>query len=231
MSTKKIIPIEDNKLYFLFRRGKKEHIESLYYNGEIFINTVESMKSFDDNPQRTDKDEGLINRQYHEESEIIITEIGGKITDGLKLKATNFIFKQYTEEFGNIYCLTGIYTEDLIDLENDIILDTKSFGESSIFILNPREFINRIKSELQKQGFETIAYNKVKYYDNEFSGKITPFHKHIYFKSQKEYRIFVKNTENKPIKISIGSIEDISKLTSKDIVLKYSDEREQKIIV
>lgn len=225
-----IIQIEENRLYFLFRRGKEEHIKALYEKGEIYINSIDFIRKCDENEERSDEDDGISYRKFIGEATVKICNVENDIEkNGIALRADNVIIKQDNEVRGNIYCLSGIYSEDLIGNREDIKNQTQSFGDSLIFIYKPKIFLQRIFTELQKLGYKNIIANKVIYYKNEYSGKVDFFRKHEKFKSQKEFRVFISNTENKPIKLNIGSLSDIAEINKGLLKLTYEDNKEQLI--
>jgi len=50
----------------------------------------------------------------------------------------------------------------------------------------------------------------VKYYNEQYRGEITPFMKRKLYSPQNEYRIYVRNIKDEPIKFKIGSIKNIA---------------------
>jgi len=225
-----IIPIEENRLYFLFRRGKKDHIEALYEKGEIHISSIDYIRKCDENDERSDEDDGINYRKFFGEATIKMCNVGDDIEkNGFTLKTDCLVLKQDNDVKGNIYCLTGIFSNDLMDERSEIRHETHSFGDSLIFIYKPKIFLERIFAELQKLGYKNYRANKVSYYGNEYSGKVDFFRKHEKFKSQKEFRIFIPNKENTPIKLNIGSLRDIAKINEGVLKLTYTDEKEQLI--
>jgi len=228
--TKVISPIEDNKLFFLFRRGKQEHIKALFEDGEIYINTVDYIRYCDNNPERSDEDDGILHRDYYGDGKITLCDVGKDFDkDGMTMDAFNFVLKTDHKEKGNIYCLTGIYSEHLTGDRNDITFDTKSLGESTIFIQNPKKFLERLFSALEENGYKGSKRNKVVYYKNDYSGNVGFFLKHERFKPQSEYRIHVPNIKDEPIKLKIGSLKDIAVFNPGSIKLIYTDGKEQLI--
>ncbi|QQU02151.1 hypothetical protein [Myroides odoratus] len=225
-----IKPILDNQVYFLFRRGKKEHIEALFEKGEIYINSIDFIRDCDDNEERSDEDEGINYRQYLGKAKIKICEFGQNIeTNGYEFSAIDVTIKQDNSIKGNIYCLTGIYSHDLLGERNEIRYKTEAFGDSIILIHKPKVFLNRIFAELERLGYKGYKANKVTYYNNDYSGEINFFKKHKKFKHQNEFRIFVPNEKNQPIKICIGSLKDIASLNKGVMKLTYTDKKEQLI--
>jgi hypothetical protein len=228
--TDQILAIEENRLYFLFRRGKYEHIKSLYEEGEIYINTIDFIRTCDKNEERSDQDDGILFRKYVGEAKVTLCEIGKDFEkDSITIDTSNLVLKNDHKEKGNIYCLTGIYSEHLSGYRNDITLDTKSFGEATILIHDPRQFLDRLFSSLKKDGYINFKSGKVFYYNNDFSGNVGFFKKHEKFKPQSEYRIFIPNEKNEPVKIKIGSLKDIASFNTDFVRVKYTDGKEQLI--
>ncbi|SFN27829.1 hypothetical protein SAMN05421741_10381 [Paenimyroides ummariense] len=224
-----IIPIRDNQVHFLFKRGKKEHIEALFEKGEVYINSIDSIRTWDDNKERSDEDDGINFRKYIGNAKIIMCEIGKDAeNESIELNAINTTIKQDNITKGNIYCLTGIYSDDLQGERNEIKYETQSFGETIILIRKPQIFLNRVFSELEKLGYKNYKSGRVSYYKNDYSGEINFFKKHEKFKSQNEFRIFISNDKNIPLKVTIGSLKDIACLVNAAVIkIKYTDEREQ----
>lgn len=125
--------------------------------------------------------------------------------------------------------MAGIYTEDLIREENEIRYQIQSFGDSVLLIMNPNIFLSRIHKELDRLGFQNHRSDKITYYENNYSGDITPFMKNEKFKHQSEFRIFVPNEKQEPIRLNIGSLHDIASLNTGVVKLTYLDQKEQLI--
>ena len=51
--------MEDNRIHFLIKLGKKEHIERLRNEGMIFMNSIDFFKSMENDEQRKDSEEGI----------------------------------------------------------------------------------------------------------------------------------------------------------------------------
>ncbi len=223
-----IIPLEENRVYFLFRRGQKEHIQALYEEGYVYINTIDFIRQCDDNKERSDEDDGISYRHFLGDGKVTFYDLGKEInTDGITMEAINIISKNDNELKGNIYCLTGIYSEDLFGEREDITIDTKSFGDTVLLIHSPSKFLDRIFQALEKEDFKNYEAKKVHYYKNDYSGNIGFFKKHERFKPQREFRIFIQNDKNSEIKLKIGSLEDIASINSNIISFKYTDGKEQ----
>jgi len=200
-----------NTLHILFRRGKSEHIQDLLQKGEIYINTVDFIRDCDDNEERSDPHDCILERNFLGKVKVKICDVGLDINNnGITLDAEDCVMIKDSTIKGNIYCLSGIYTKELDDEREIIEFKTQSFGESVIVITSPREFIKRVETALKEKGYEDIKYWPVEYFPNDYSGNVGIFKKHEKFKHQNEFRFFISNTDNQPIRLEIGSIEDIA---------------------
>ncbi len=229
MDNRKIIEIEENTLFFLYRRGKPEHIRALYERGELYINTIDFIRECDQNEDRSDIHDGISVRNFLGEVEVKMCEAGKDINKyGTSLNGSNCVMITDSDEKGNIYCLSGIYSEHLMGERNNIDFNTKAFGESLILIHNPRQFIDRVLETLKVKGFENVQYKPVTYYSNDYSGRIGFFRKHEKFKYQNEFRFFIPNQRNERIEISIGSLKDIAVIENNGMLkLTYTDNKQQ----
>lgn len=162
MKNKKITPIEENRLYYLFRRGKKEHIQALYENGELYINSIDFIRKCDNNEERSDEDDGIRFRKFLGNASVTICDVGKDFDkDGVTFDAQNVILKTDNNIKGHIFCLSGIYSDDLMGDRNEIRHQTQSFGESIIFIRNPKVFLERVHKELDRLGYKNYKSDKV----------------------------------------------------------------------
>ena len=152
MKNDNYIKIEENSLYLLYRRGDLEHINSLYEKGELYINTIDFIRKCDLNEDRTDSNDGISKRLFLGDVKIKMCDVGKDInTYGVSLTGNNCVMIEDCEKKGNIYCLSGIFSEHLMGERNDLEFDTRSFGESLILIHNPKEFIKRVLDNLKKK--------------------------------------------------------------------------------
>ena len=228
-----MFPIEENTLYVLFRRGESEHIKNLFEKGEMYIHTIDYIRTCDTNKDRSDLNDSMHERQVLRDVKIEMCDMVQDINkDGITLKSDSCVLNYDNYKKGNIYCLSGIYTNDLMTAKDKTTFDTKSFGESLIVIFMPRQFIERVKTALSEAGYKGIQYNRVDYFNNGYSGQTGIFKKHENYSQQNEFRFYVPNAKNKPIKINIGSIEDIA-VMKKGIYLRYtfSDDREKAFFI
>jgi len=223
--------IKENSLYLLYRRSKSKYIKSLYEKGEIYINTIDYIRKCDDNENRSDPDDSIHKRTFLGDTKIRVCDCGLDIDKhGVTFDTKGAVLNFDSSQKGNIYCLSGIYTKHITGNRQNLEFDTRSFGESLILIHNPKEFIKRIIKGLNDAGFENVLYKAVEYYPNNYSGYVGFFKKHEKFSYQNEFRIFVPNKKDKPIKITIGSLKDIAIIKNNRLIkVTYSDKKEQQI--
>lgn len=194
-------------------------------NGEVYANSIFNFRKTEDDFGRGDLFEGSIKT-------INKNEISNE--DFFKGVSENFIdhivgnvvyideFSQYLKVF-SMYCL-----------EKDAIIDEKilKFGDSCIIIKNKEEFFKRIGIALNCMRINIDAFNlgKVSYYDFEDETKyLNPLYKLRTLSWQNEFRIvfypgaMLSVFDRSPIKINIGSIEDIAELKdSKTFIREYN---------
>ena len=58
-----MFPIEENTLYVLFRRGESEHIKNLFEKGEMYIHTIDYIRTCDTNKDRSDLNDSMHKRE------------------------------------------------------------------------------------------------------------------------------------------------------------------------
>jgi hypothetical protein len=228
-----MIPIKENTLFILFRRGKTEHIQNLFDKGELFINTIDFIRECDNNQERSDSEDSIQRREFLGDVKVRMSDVGLDMDKhGISHNGKNGALNFDRTEKGNIYCLSGIFTKDLMETSDITEFKTNSFGESLIVISNPRKFIERVEKALIEAGYKGVKYGQVKYYPNDYTGYIGPFKKHEYFKPQNEFRFYIPNPNNKPIKIKIGSMKDIAIIKESCFLqFEFTDNRIKKFML
>lgn len=225
--------MNDLDLICLYRRGKTEHVEALLKKGEVFINHIKYIRKCDENGERSDPSDGIHSRDFFESGKIEIRPLGVPEEESLSFEAINIITSTDHDIHGHIYCMSMIRQSHFTGTSKTHKFDTSSFGEAIILITNPAEFLNRLVAALKKSGNENVFYRPVNYYPNYYSGPVGFFGKHERFKGQNEFRIFVPNIVEHPIKVTIGSLEDIAVMNEMGFALKsiHSDRTEEFIYI
>ncbi len=226
-----MLTVEDNHVYLLFKRGRTEHINALYERGELYFSSIDFIRNADDNTDRTDRYDGYAFRQFYDKAKLTLANNKQDLENSdiaINIKNASIIYDH--EIRGNIYCLSGIFSEELSGERKDITFNTKSLGEDLIYIKHPKIFLERVMNGLKELGYKTIIHDKVEYYQDHYSGKLGFFRKHANYKAQNEFRIFVPNENNEPIKLNIGSLKDIATIKKNCFVdFTHADGKVQKI--
>jgi hypothetical protein len=201
--------------------GAEEHIKDLYENGTIYINTIEYFRKIEDEELRGDNYEGA-------------SEIINSFPGTFKIPGNDRDFKyekihtrnSYKEVLGNIYSLYCISSKGF---PNPLIfkMDKRNlrFGTHSLIVKDNNYFLEKIKSELTKKGYE-FHHDFVEYYDkNKVSKKLTLFDKPMEFEYQKEFRFYIHHQRLKPIKIQIGSLKGKAEIIETKSLMELKLER------
>lgn len=206
--------------HFFIKFGKKEFMEKLLYNGEIFMNTVQYYRDHE-NTEIGDKNEGL--------TQIPLSNI--KRINDTDCFATNIRLQYDNSANKNLFCLFCIENKDIVANLNDknqyiLNLDNyKGFGDYCVVIKYLEPFVDRLTKAIEASGL-ILSGNKLVRYENlgNYTGAITIFTKNIKYIHQKEYRFLVENTVNESITLNIGSLEefaDIIPIQGNELVINY----------
>lgn len=195
--------------------GQEKYMKDLFYNGNLFFNPIQFFRKFEDNELRGDKYEGVTSIRNLPSGTFEIPKLnykGNYISIHLR--------ESYEHVLGNIYSLYCISSHGW-ESPNDFKIDhkNKNFGSYCVLIKDLPKFINLIEKKLTEMNL-SFNHGLIDYYDiNEVNKKITLFEKPLEFEYQKEFRFYIDRESEEPIKISIGSLEEIAELhKTEDIV-------------
>jgi len=206
----------------IIKIGKYDNIKNLYEEGEVFCNTLTYFKDCEKPDARFDKLEGSkeINQFttltiYNNDTEVILSKTANPGTPLLK---KGFLSKFNSQIQGNLFCCTAITDDnekDFFDTElgaYKIDENFLEFGDTMLLITNPMHFISSIKNGIRNLGFINQE-NLVEYYNSiTDERKLSVFNKEKVYEYQQELRFFIENSDNKPIKFSIGSMKPYSEI-------------------
>jgi hypothetical protein len=202
-----------NTIQAFLKFGAENHINDLYENGTVYLNTIEYFRKCEDEELRGDEYEGT--------NRIINSLPGSFIIPGIN-HTVNYekvhVKEAYDIVVGNLYCIYCISSHGFPN-PSDFEIDTRNirFGTHCIIIKEPGTFIKKVEDAL-REGSHKFSHNLVKYYDKStYSGELTLFHKSLEFEYQKEFRFSVENSVLEPIILNIGSMKEYSE------VLKIED--------
>lgn len=187
------------------RIGEPKYIMDLYENGTVYMNTLNFFRTIKDASLRGDPKEGAINLTDVRSEAIIKVSVNIRGTE-LDIHPTHIRYGNFLS--GNLYCLYSISSNWHPD-PRDFKFDPRNleFGPLCLMIKQPGVFIERVETELKKSGYK-FEHGFVKYYDEQTQPRnMTPFHKPKVFEYQREFRLYVDNENDEPLKINIGTME------------------------
>jgi len=201
------------KTYSLWiKTGAKEHMESLFNDGIVYMNTIGSFRKHSKDNPRFDPHEGASFIKQCHSGEV---DINGKT---FKLEPPIQLYGYEEHHKGNIYCLySKEKPSDTFGLEEPQHLgidfsglDFDSENDTAVVILNILEFLNRVEANAKQKGYG-FDHCYIEYYDPKIEeGNLGPFLKSNKYESQKEYRFWIPKIETKEVVLEIGSIHDIA---------------------
>ena len=203
----------------LAKFGEKKYMEELL-KGTLFLNTVNSFKKIE-NDYRGDVNEGLsdlIQPEYAALQFQLPASLGGDFIHLDKDHGLAGAIKIHDIDYTNtnIYSLYMIYPDESFSVDDKVL----QFGESMVFIYNPKEFLDRVTNKLKELSL-SFKCGPVHYLDEKsYQGQMSIFDKFSKYNYQNEYRIHVINKEDAPLFLNIGNISDIAKILPSDI-MKY----------
>ncbi len=208
------------RIVSLIKFGKKEHIEQLYNEGIIYMNTINWFRDYEADQVRGDQNEGTIwigqppeissIRLKTESKEILLKNTGPiKIANGI----------------GNVFCTYAITRgEDQDLIKPDISKDNFQFGDTILLINNCSEFISRITKIVQESEY-SIKRSPVRYIDfDQHHGSVEWFDKDKKYSYQNEFRILIQPGLGDLLKLNIGSLKNCSCILTKNDLSKLQIE-------
>ena len=203
----------EDRIYYLIKFSKEKYIKDLYEKGTIFLNTFDYFQTQENNNFRGDPEEATVQIKNFPDPENYVIELTDTKTGESIRKIPGEVFLSYKNlNAGNLYCMTCIKHSDFKKGKFQIDSKLEEFGDHALLINNPKEFKVRLEKEIYKSKFKYQA-RAIRYYDKwKHNGPLTLFHKSVDYSYQNEFRIVVPNNSNKPIKLNIGSLADISQI-------------------
>jgi hypothetical protein len=211
----------NNKLFCLIKFGSEKNMLKLINKGELRFSPSEEYNKLKTEKERGDLYEGTewienIQLKKIEVEHPTIGKIEFKPVDGKLSKLTQYNY------FYLSYSIYAISAQTFIEREiHQIDKEHLEFGDSAIFIKEPGTFLNSITDQLKKEKIE-YEMNFIEYLNYEQEGKISinPFNKKDEHLHQMEFRIIIRNIDNKAKFIHIGSIAQYSHLVSSESMIE-----------
>ena len=200
---------DEIKWMILLKLGQAEHMRQFREDGLIYMNPQKYFSDLTNDSVRADRFE--CSDAIYQPKDITNFQIKNEVMDSVidippEHMAGPVIFSRGGKAF-NLFCMFSISepTEFPIVDERNI-----EFGDSFVLVLNTQEFIDRLCNKLVESNF-SYKHGLVSYYDEEtYSGETGAFKKPSSFECQKEYRFAIYPGLSEPLKIELGSLEDIT---------------------
>jgi hypothetical protein len=193
--------------YAFLRFSKEEYLKPFRNEGLLYMNTLRYFRELED-PERGDAFEGDDWIYQPKDTEMAFDDpyVGKyKVVPGDLSGPARFALDRALA--CNVYCMsaiTGPVDGELVDK------DKHDLGESFVLVLNTSEFLSRVSAAATKAGLAG-KYGLVEYYDSqEYTGDVGPFRKRKEFSHQKEFRLALQPSSGIPVKLSVGSLVDIT---------------------
>lgn len=207
-----------DKIFCFLKFTEREFAEKLINKGQIYFNLPNTFNKLV-NKERGDDNEGA---EWIDNSSIVHIKVEHPTLGTFEFQPVpNSVSKivQYNYYFlsFSLYAITSA----LFNNDNTHKIDSQmsEFGDTAIIIDEPYIFLNAIISELKSKNLE-YEINLVNYRDLT-NGKVVlvPFDKKQEHQHHCEFRIIIKNTDDTPKIIEIGSIKNYSRqVSSKSII-------------
>lgn len=199
----------------LMKIGKEEFMDDLLKKGIIYMNTTKYFRDHP-NPEIGDSFEGALIVQ------------NGKVVEWRKdIDKEKLYCMWHINNATSFECYSAGYDEKTN--QSYIIYNLNKYGAFSdntylIIVRDIQEFNRRIEKACMDIGL-VVNRTVVKYFDENCtsSKEISAFMKRKKYSHQQEVRYLVQNNDSEPLKLEIGSIEDIA--------VKYTAQSAMKLIV
>lgn len=186
--------------------GSEEYMRDLYENGTIYMNTLRYFRKVEDGGLRGDPYECASDIVDRNDATIRLPFMDEDIKPA-RIRYSSRL------DLGNLYCLYCVSSNGL-ESPGDFTFDERNlrFGTHCVIIKQPGIFFEKVSSELEKMD-HYYRHGFVEYYEKkEVNHGLTPFHKSNGFDYQREFRFFVENEEDQPIRINIGNMESYAEM-------------------
>jgi len=195
----------------LLKFGALEYMTSLLKEGVVFCNTLHFFAKVDDNNVRGDKFENCTDIENFNELRMIMKSLDKKTTlfDGIVQNPQLRQFYNQESTVGNIYSTYFLEFSSLtLNKKVTLGITDADIDEWCVVIMNSELFMKLLNEKIAEKGLESKS-SLVTYSDfNKIETKIkrTPFMKHLSYKGQKEFRVYIKNPINDVIIFKLGDL-------------------------
>lgn len=199
---------ETHTIALFLRFGPKEHIEDLYQNGTVYMNSIQYFKDCKDDPLRGDMYEGISKIFNYPPGEFTIPELNH--TGKYEALQTREYDPRLAGNIYSLYCVSSHGFPNPKDFKTHI--SNSGFGDYCLLVKNNPEFLRRIKHAIKEKGYR-CQDGFIDYYDkNTYCGDVGIFKKPLDYEHQKEFRIYVPRPNPDALVLKIGSLKRIAQI-------------------
>lgn len=195
----------NNQMSTMCKIGEHQHVVQLQRNGIVFMNTLKYFWEIEDGGLRGDKLDGVNHMANGLHAEVRTPD--GKLIPA-DITSWTLQARPAEPEKINLFCMYAIHSE--IDAPSIDPRATK-FGESSLVMTQPNEFMSRLAAAARELG-RSFDANLVNYVPNHYVGDVGLFSKTDHFAYQSEWRFAMFHGSGNPITLELGDLSDISML-------------------
>lgn len=211
---------QDKNAAFAFVKYSELRFLQELQKGDMYFNTIQYFAKAEESDGIGDRYENVYKQTFGATAQTNLRkEFHNSTIKMIRLPDGKYRSTYINDDFyANFFCLYSIMGNLDFDGHKDFLLsaEMKQTYDHFLLILNPKEFLNRVKTVLEGK-VKQPHYAFIKYSDiDSRSGKKEYFEKPLRYSYQNEFRIAFQNTQEKAEVISIGSIEDISIILSVD---------------
>lgn len=198
---------EQKRTMMLMKFGKEIHMKA-FQSGELYMNTLNYFQNRENCELKGDRDEGLSAIYQANGATLSRQNSDGKFNP---IGTINGPLNYRGEDSAqlNVFCMYALQVEPKklkIDKRN------LNFGDSFVLLLDPTEFINRLKLAAEQMAIK-ICHKLVEYVERDkHNGPTGPFVKFSEFSYQNEFRIIILRKSLEHYKLKIGDISDITEM-------------------
>ena len=189
----------------LLKLGARSHLEQ-FAQGTLYMNTLQYF---------SEVEESLLRRDCHEGASYSIPSAGTTFSikvDGCFVPINGLtgpiLFRNETDWRVNVFCMHALREHRL---DSNLFIDERNlgFGDSFALVLEPEEFLERVKVAVSKIE-DSVEWELVEYVDeSSFHGPLGIFKKFSAFSYQSEFRIALSPGSGESRTLSVGDLSDI----------------------
>ena len=186
----------------LVKFGRAEHIRQMFDDGVLYLNNLPYFWAVEDAAVRGDANDAVDALHRGQKAQLFKkngTEIPAHIT--------SWIVREHADaEKKNLLCMYSLRKST-----SPIHDRVREFGDTALLFMQPQEFFDRLRAVVRREKLDAQG-DLVEYVPDNYTGDVGPFRKLAMFAWQAEWRLIVCNGPGGPLRINVGSLNDIARM-------------------